>query len=170
MRVVACGIRHPCAHCSWLTLIPYLHLGDDFVPVIGYVRVWDKMTAALEDLDLPRPSEKAQEPAPPDRPEVIDDDLALIDALQQPIEQLDWQVHQRARSEPTVKALTQLPGVAASYQAVARRPWHEIATTAIARELLTPRLPSAHRRQQRQWARLAGANSHILMSRPCRAR
>jgi len=43
--------------------------------------------------------------------EVIDDGLALIDALQLPIDRLDWQVRQRARSEPAVKALTQLPGV-----------------------------------------------------------
>jgi transposase len=42
---------------------------------------------------------------------VIEDDLALIDALQQPIDRLDWEVHQRARSEPAVKILTQLPGV-----------------------------------------------------------
>jgi hypothetical protein len=28
-------------------------------PGIGYLRVWGKMTAALEDLNLPRPSEKA---------------------------------------------------------------------------------------------------------------
>ena len=43
--------------------------------------------------------------------EVIEDDLALIDALQQPIDRLDWEVHQRARTEPAVKVLTQLPGV-----------------------------------------------------------
>jgi transposase len=43
--------------------------------------------------------------------EVIDDDLALIDALQQPIDRLDWEVHQRARTDPRVKVLTQLPGV-----------------------------------------------------------
>ena len=43
--------------------------------------------------------------------EVIEDGLALIDALQQPIDRLDWEVHQRARSEPAVKVLTQLPGV-----------------------------------------------------------
>jgi transposase len=42
---------------------------------------------------------------------VIEDDLALIDALAQPIDRLDWQVHQWARSEPAVKVLTQLPGV-----------------------------------------------------------
>jgi transposase len=43
--------------------------------------------------------------------EVIDDALALIDALQEPIDRLDQEVRQRARSEPAVKVLTQLPGV-----------------------------------------------------------
>src|SRR5437764_4957228 len=43
--------------------------------------------------------------------EVIEDDLALIDALQQPIDRLDWEVHQRAKAEPAVKVLTRLPGV-----------------------------------------------------------
>ena len=43
--------------------------------------------------------------------EVVEDGLALIDALQQPIDRLDWEVQQRARSEPAVKVLTQLPGV-----------------------------------------------------------
>ena len=43
--------------------------------------------------------------------EVIEDDLALIDALQQPIDRLDWEVHQRAKADPRVKVLTQLPGV-----------------------------------------------------------
>src|SRR6266513_2851513 len=43
--------------------------------------------------------------------EVIEDGLALIDALQEPIDRLDWEVHQRARSEPAVKVVTQLPGV-----------------------------------------------------------
>jgi transposase len=43
--------------------------------------------------------------------EVIDDDLALIDALQTPIDRLDWEVHQRAKTDPRVKVLTQLPGV-----------------------------------------------------------
>jgi transposase len=42
---------------------------------------------------------------------VIEDDLALIGALQQPIDRLDQQVHQRARTEPAVKVLTPLPGV-----------------------------------------------------------
>jgi len=43
--------------------------------------------------------------------EVVEDDLALIDALQVPIDRLDAEVRQRARSDPRVKILTQLPGV-----------------------------------------------------------
>ena len=43
--------------------------------------------------------------------EVVDDDLALIDALETVIGRLDWEIHQRARSDPRVKVLTQLPGV-----------------------------------------------------------
>jgi transposase len=54
----------------------------------------------LASLDLPAVSR-----------EVIQDALALIDALQQPIDRLDWEVHQHARADPRVKVLTQLPGV-----------------------------------------------------------
>jgi transposase len=54
----------------------------------------------LASLDLPAVSR-----------EVVEDDLALIDALQVPIDRLDWEVRQRARSDPRVKVLTQLPGV-----------------------------------------------------------
>ena len=43
--------------------------------------------------------------------EIIDDALALIDALQQPIDRLDAEVRQRAKADPRVKVLTQLPGV-----------------------------------------------------------
>ncbi len=43
--------------------------------------------------------------------EVIDDALALIDALQQPIDRLDQEVRQQAKADPRVKVLTQLPGV-----------------------------------------------------------
>src|SRR6266536_1732901 len=50
-----------------------------------------------------------------DRPagsrELVEDDLGLIDALQERIDRLDWEIHQRARSDPRVKVLTQLPGV-----------------------------------------------------------
>jgi len=42
---------------------------------------------------------------------VIEDDLALIDALQVPIDRLDCEVRQRARAEPAVKVLTRLPGI-----------------------------------------------------------
>jgi transposase len=43
--------------------------------------------------------------------EVIDDALALIDALHQPIGRLDGEVRQRAKADPRVRVLTQLPGV-----------------------------------------------------------
>jgi len=43
--------------------------------------------------------------------ELVEDNLGLIDALQQRIDRLDWEIRQRARSDPRVKALTQLPGV-----------------------------------------------------------
>jgi transposase len=48
---------------------------------------------------------------PPVSREVIDDGLVLMDALQQPIDRLDAQVRQRAKTGPRVKVLTQLPGV-----------------------------------------------------------
>jgi transposase len=50
-------------------------------------------------------------PLPAVSREVIEDGLALIDALQVPIDRLDLEVRQRARAEPAVKILTQLPGV-----------------------------------------------------------
>jgi transposase len=43
--------------------------------------------------------------------ELVSDDLGLIDALQGRIDRLDWEIRQRARSDPRVKVLTQLPGV-----------------------------------------------------------
>jgi transposase len=43
--------------------------------------------------------------------EVVEDDLALIDALQDRIDRLDWEIRQQARGDPRVKVLTQLPGV-----------------------------------------------------------
>jgi len=48
---------------------------------------------------------------PPASRQVIDDDLALIGALAGRVTGLDGQVHQRARAEPGVKVVTQLPGV-----------------------------------------------------------
>jgi transposase len=50
-------------------------------------------------------------PLPAASREVIEDDLALIDALQVPIDRLDCEVRQHARRDPRVKVLTQLPGV-----------------------------------------------------------
>jgi transposase len=43
--------------------------------------------------------------------EVIEDCLAMIDAIQAPIERLDVEVHQHARADPRVRVLTALPGV-----------------------------------------------------------
>ena len=43
--------------------------------------------------------------------ELVEDDLGLIDALQGRIDRLDWEIRQRARSDPRVKVLTELPGV-----------------------------------------------------------
>jgi transposase len=43
--------------------------------------------------------------------ELVEDDLGLIDALQERVDRLDWEIRQRARSDPRVKVLTQLPGV-----------------------------------------------------------
>src|SRR5437773_948408 len=43
--------------------------------------------------------------------ELAGDYLGLIDALQERIDRLDWEIRQRARSDPRVKVLTQLPGI-----------------------------------------------------------
>src|SRR5262245_24691556 len=43
--------------------------------------------------------------------ELVEDNLGLIDALQGRIDRLDWKIGQRARSDPRVRVLTQLPGV-----------------------------------------------------------
>src|SRR5437773_9399197 len=43
--------------------------------------------------------------------EVVNDALALIDALESVTGRLDLEVRQHARSDPRVKVLTQLPGV-----------------------------------------------------------
>ncbi len=42
---------------------------------------------------------------------VVDDDLALLDALEEPIGRLDAEIHERAKADPRVKVLTRLPGV-----------------------------------------------------------
>jgi len=50
-------------------------------------------------------------PLPAVSREVIEDDLAMTGALQVPTGRPGWEAHQRARSDPRVKILTQLPGV-----------------------------------------------------------
>src|SRR5438552_15895442 len=41
---------------------------------------------------------------------LVEDSRGLIDALQDRVDRLDWEVRQRARSDPRVKVLTQRPG------------------------------------------------------------
>ena len=48
---------------------------------------------------------------PPVSRELVEDDLGLIDALRERIDRLDGEIRQRARSDPRVTVLTQLPGV-----------------------------------------------------------
>jgi transposase len=43
--------------------------------------------------------------------EVVDDGLGLIDAVEARVDRLDWEIRQRARSDPRVKVLAQLPGI-----------------------------------------------------------
>ena len=50
-------------------------------------------------------------PLPAVSRELVEDDLGLIGALETVTGRLDWEVRQRARSDPRVKVLTQLPGV-----------------------------------------------------------
>jgi transposase len=50
-------------------------------------------------------------PLPAVSRELVDDNLGLIDAIQDRVDRLDGEIHQRARSDPRVKVLTQLPGV-----------------------------------------------------------
>jgi transposase len=56
--------------------------------------------AWLASLDLPAVSR-----------ELVEDDLALIGALETVIDRLDWEIRQRGGSGPRVTVLTQLPGV-----------------------------------------------------------
>ena len=56
--------------------------------------------AWLASLDLPAVSR-----------ELVEDDLGLIGALQERSDRLDWEIRQRAPSDPRVKLLTQLPGI-----------------------------------------------------------
>jgi transposase len=87
---------------------------------------------------------------PPAFRQVIGDDLALIDALASPIAALDEQVHQRAKGDPAVKVLTQLPGVGEFTALVILAETGDIARFGSARKLaawagLTPIVRSSDR-------------------------
>ena len=49
--------------------------------------------------------------------ELVEDDLGLIDALEDRIDRLDGEIHQRARSDPRVKVLTAAAGRGPVYRA-----------------------------------------------------
>ena len=82
--------------------------------------------------------------------EVVNDDLALSDALQPLFDRLDWQAHQHARSDPRVKVLTQLPGVGPFTALVILAEVGEISRVGTARKLaawagLTPTVRGSDR-------------------------
>ena len=56
-------------------------------------------------------------PLPAASREVAGDGLALIDATEARTGRLDGEIRQRARSDPRVKVLTQLPGAGAVHRA-----------------------------------------------------
>jgi transposase len=102
--------------------------------------------------------------------EVIDDALALMDALQQPIGRLDQEVHQRAKAGPRVKVLTQLPGAGPFTALVLLAGIGDISRSGSARKLaswagLTPTVRGSDRtvhhghisRQGPAWAQGGGA-------------
>jgi transposase len=82
--------------------------------------------------------------------ELAGDYLGLIDALQERIDRLDWEIRQRARSDPRVKVLTQLPGVGAFTALVILAEIGEVSRFASARKLaswagLTPTVRGSDR-------------------------
>ncbi len=82
--------------------------------------------------------------------ELVDDDLGLIDALQERIDRLDWEIRQRARSDPRVKVLTQLPGIGPFTALVILAEIGEVSRFASARKLaswagLTPTVRGSDR-------------------------
>jgi hypothetical protein len=82
--------------------------------------------AWLAALDLPAMSR-----------ELLEDDLGLIGAIQGRIDRLDWEIHQRARSDPRVKVLTQLPGVGPFTALVILAEVGDVSRFASARKLAT---------------------------------
>ena len=82
--------------------------------------------------------------------ELAGDYLGLIDALQERIDRLDWEIRQRARSGPRVKVLTQLPGIGPFTALVILAETGDISRFASARQLaswagLTPTVRGSDR-------------------------
>jgi transposase len=107
--------------------------------------------AWLASLDLPAVSR-----------ELVDDGLALIDAVDARIDRLDWEIRQRARSGPRVRVLTQLPGVGPFTALVILAEIGDVSRFGPARKLaswagLTPAVRGSDR---------AAHNGHIWKGRP----
>jgi transposase len=82
--------------------------------------------------------------------ELVEDDLGLIGALETVIDRLDWEIRQRARSDPRVKVLTQLPGIGPFTALVILAEIGEVSRFASARKLaswagLTPTVRGSDR-------------------------
>jgi transposase len=81
--------------------------------------------------------------------ELAGDYLGLIDALQERIDRLDWEIRQRARSGPRVKVLTQLPGIGPFTALVILAEAGDISRFAPARQLASWAGPTTGRARQR---------------------
>jgi transposase len=82
--------------------------------------------------------------------ELVEDYLGLIDAVQGRIDRLDWEIRQRARSDPRAGVLTQLPGIGLFTALVILAEVGEISRFASARQLaswagLTPTVRGSDR-------------------------
>jgi len=82
--------------------------------------------------------------------ELAGDDLGLTGALQERVDRLDWEIRQRARSDPRARVLTQLPGVGPFTALVILAEIGEVSRFASARKLaswagLTPTVRGSDR-------------------------
>jgi transposase len=87
-------------------------------------------------------------PLPAASREVIEDCLAIIDALQAPIDRLDGEVRAHAKADPRVQVLTRLPGVGPLTAPVIPTEIGDVARFGSARKLaawagLTPTVPGS---------------------------
>src|SRR6266487_2641247 len=85
--------------------------------------------------------------------EVVEDGLGLTGAVEARIDRLDWEIRQRARSDPRARVLTQLPGVGPFTALVILAEVGDVSRFGSARQLaswagLTPHRPRLRPRRQ----------------------